>query len=64
MNASKGLQRVSAVWWGFIGLLLAGTAVFAAKDAEKLYAPVILAGTYGLHWVTSWIVKGFFGDGE
>ncbi len=65
MNASKGLQRISAVWWGFIGILFVAVSSNDWKGDAKLYAPVaILAGAYGLHWLTCWIVKGFFGDGD
>ena len=64
MNASKGLQRVSAVWWGFVGLALAALVAFNDKSPPLYLAVIPLAAAYGLHWLTCWMVKGFFGDGD
>ena len=65
MNASKGLQRVSAVFWGVVGLFFAAAIpAIPANGGEKLYALAALGCAYGLHWLTCWMISGFFGDGD
>ena len=66
MNLSKGLQRVSTVFWGVCSLPFLIMA-FSERDI-KLVHLVALAGVFAvlfaLHWLTRWIVRGFFGDGK
>lgn len=66
MNVQRGLERVSAVWWGFWGLLCVvgiGVAIFTEPGGGK--AAVFfgsLAGgvaVYVAHRITCWVVAGF-----
>jgi membrane-associated phospholipid phosphatase len=66
MNWQNGLQRISAVWWGFWGLL-AGLAMFGSPftqasdkwDIAGMGAAGLVAA-YIAHRITCWIVAGFF----
>ena len=64
MNLSKGLQRVSAVWWGLVAGVFILYAVGNMTGQQYIGFAVVLGAIYGLHWITCWIVKGFFGDGK
>lgn len=66
MNARKGLERISAVWWGLWGFLAAATLVgtmFSNSADRMLLAGIGTVGiiaTYGAHRLTCWILDGFF----
>lgn len=64
MNLSKGLQRVSAVFWGLCGLffLVLALNLGEGKLSDLLTLAGLLAGLFALHWLTCWIVRGFFGN--
>ena len=64
MNLSKGLQRVSAVFWGLCGLFFLVLAFNQqdVKASDLLQLAGVLAGLFALHWLTCWIVRGFFGN--
>lgn len=64
MNIQSGLERVSAVWWGFWGLLAALAIVgglFGARDMGLVGIGLGgLVAVYVAHRLTCWIVAGFF----
>jgi hypothetical protein len=67
MNIQQGLERISAVWWGFWGLLAAsmmGVAVFAYPAGGRVEVFLLGIGgavaAYAAHRITCWIVAGFF----
>jgi uncharacterized membrane protein HdeD (DUF308 family) len=62
MNLSRGLQRVSAVFFGVIALLV-GIACMVNLDKNGAAFLLILPVIYALHRVFCWVIKGFFGDG-
>lgn len=64
MNIGLGLERISAVWWGFLGLL-AGISLLApfwkGFDGELFGMGVAgLIGSYLGHRLTCWVISGFF----
>lgn len=66
MNIRLGLERISAVWWGFWGLLAAAMVVVPlfVDTGDKL--AVIGSGVLGLvftylaHRLTCWVIAGFY----
>lgn len=66
MNIRTGLERISAVWWGFWGLLGAiamGAAVFgASNNFVGVFGTGIggMVAAYLLHRLTCWVISGFF----
>jgi len=65
MNIRVGLERMSAVWWGFWGLLLGIWAVLLLvtnreEGALALGAIAALLPVYLLHKLTCWVIAGFF----
>ncbi len=65
MNIQLGLERISAVWWGFWGLMAVGvlaSAVFSPGD-RLLFLGMGTGGivvAYVAHRLTCWFVSGFF----
>lgn len=67
MNIRLGLERISAVWWGFWGLL-AGTMLLAflfktdVTDRWEMagMGAAGLVGAYLAHRLTCWVIGGFF----
>jgi hypothetical protein len=65
-----GLQRISAVWWGFwglIGVIVIGAAVIGASRSPGPTFAIgagIVVGAYALHRVTCWVIDGFFAPGS
>jgi len=66
MNIQKGLERVSAVWWGLWGLFAAfvvGAALInGSSDGGELFLSGVggMIAAYAAHRVTCWVVAGFF----
>jgi hypothetical protein len=65
MNIQRGLERMSAVWWGFWGLLAMGALVagLISRGADKELAALGAGGAiaaYVAHRITCWVVAGFF----
>lgn len=66
VNIQLGLQRISAVWWGFWGLLafvaMVGSPFTQASDKWQISGAALaaLVAIYLAHRVTCWIVAGFF----
>ena len=63
MNIQRGLERVSAAWWGFWGLLclvLSALSLSKGQLEEGLGLAAFGAAVYALHRVTCWIIAGFF----
>lgn len=62
MNFRNGLKRISAVFWGFWGLLDLLIAIYAAKTEpfQGLIGLAILIPIYLLHKLTCWVIAGFF----
>jgi len=63
-NPSKVFRRVSAVGWYLVAAFFISVLNQWKGDAHFYALVVILAGAYGLHWVTCWIGKVFFGVGK
>jgi hypothetical protein len=68
MNVQRGLERVSAVWWGMWGLMAAGMLIAGVVGTDRLgRGEMVASGAGGLvacyvaHRITCWIVAGFFG---
>jgi len=66
VNVQKGLERVSAVWWGFWGLLAFAMFV-VGLFSDGFDSGVLIGGGFaGLvacgiaHKLTCWVVAGFF----
>lgn len=63
MNIRLGLERISAVWWGFLALW-AAVAIGAGVIETKL--ELFVGGIAGLvvcyiaHRIACWIIAGFF----
>lgn len=64
MNFSKGLQRISAVWWSIVALGFGMLLYDGGRNPEYALMPVLAGIVYALHWLTCWVVKGFSGDGS
>ncbi len=68
MNIKRGLERVSAVWWGFWALVCLVVLVFELFGegplAERFFvglASVSAGGAiYLAHRLTCWVIAGFF----
>jgi hypothetical protein len=66
MNIRLGLERISAVWWGFWGLLGAIAVGAAVVSASNNTAGIFWTGlggmvaAYLLHRLTCWVIGGFF----
>lgn len=63
MNIKEGLERISAVWWGFCGFAIAGIGVVIAFDGQVLVGLCFMIGALfaaGFHRLTCWIIAGFF----
>lgn len=66
MNAQLGLERLSAVWWGFWGLLGAVATIGApfteASDKWQIsgLGAGVLVTTLIAHKITCWVLAGFF----
>jgi hypothetical protein len=69
MNWQRGLERMSAVWWGFwAAAALVGVGAFAFQPAIDLAQRVGIVGvalggalfTYAAHRITCWVIAGFF----
>lgn len=67
MNLQNGFERVSAVWWGFWGLLalavLAAAILIPWASDRGVLAGLGLAGivaAYVAHRITCWVIAGFF----
>jgi hypothetical protein len=68
MNIQRGLERVSAVWWGFWALpclIVLGSALFGEEpSAGRFFVGLasVLAGVaiYLAHRLTCWVIAGFF----
>lgn len=66
MNIQVGLNRISAVFWGFWALFFAiwGLALIFINESSEwqlgLAALAALVPVYVAHRVTCWIVAGFF----
>lgn len=69
-NIGLGLRRLSAVFWGFVGLLGVMSVIAAVttwlqhrSEADAMtYALIgvcIMALAVGLHKVTCWVIAGF-----
>lgn len=63
MNIQRGLERISAAWWGFFGLLaaLAFVGGVIAQDwwlAGIGFGCIVASGV--AHRVTCWVLSGFF----
>ena len=64
MNLSLGLQRISTVLWALVALAF-GLLLFDGGHNPQYGVIVIVAVvSYSLHWLTCWIIRGFFGDGK
>ncbi len=67
MNIQRGLERVSAAWWGFWGLLflsLSALSLLEGRLEEGLGLAAFGAAVYLLHRLTCWVVAGFFAPGS
>lgn len=75
MNFYLGLRRVSAVFWGFIALLLffsvLGATAASGADRDDIWrflggatVSLLIAIAFFklMHGITKWILAGFFGD--
>lgn len=66
MNIQRGLERVSAAWWGFLGLFAIGAFIGGLIDDGSDKWPLLGVGAAGLiicyvaHRTTCWVVAGFF----
>lgn len=66
MNWQNGLERMSAVWWGFWALVCgaSGIGILIAGDGERaLGAGLLFIGVpalYAMHRLTCWVLAGFF----
>ena len=64
MNWRTGLERISAVWWGFWALLTGVYGVYMFFEATPAFgAGVLFLGLpslYAAHKLTCWIIAGFF----
>jgi hypothetical protein len=67
MNVQRGLERISAVWWGLFGacgIVLFVAAVFNPDRADRISVTasgaILAACAYAAHRITCWIVAGFF----
>lgn len=61
MNVGKGLKRISAVFFGLIGLIF---AAFLIGNLDNKSGLGCLAGVFValvLHRLTCWIIDGFSG---
>lgn len=76
MNIRRGLQRISAVFWGaatLFGLVLTGALMsdaYRRPDIQQMAEigllgfSVSLAVGYGLHRLTCWVIAGFASTGS
>ena len=64
MDWNTGLKRISAVFWGFWGLLVAGLiigdAVGQVSGNNTAYLFLTFPALYGIHRTVCWIIDGFF----
>jgi hypothetical protein len=66
VHLQKGLERVSAVWWGLwalLGAVLLGAAVFGEgldRGVTAGFGVFVLVAAYIAHRVTCWVIAGFF----
>lgn len=75
MNIRRGLQRISAVFWGAVTLLGLGVTGALMSDAYRrpnmqqvaeiglIGFCISLAVGYGLHRLTCWVIAGFASNG-
>lgn len=65
MNIRLGLQRISAVWWGFWALLatIIGVWSLLEKEPSGFGFLAALVPIYLLHRLTCWVIGGFFSAG-
>lgn len=67
MNIQRGLERVSAVWWGLWALItLAGAAALLLEgEIQKgLFLAAVGVAIYLAHRLTCWVIAGFFAPGS
>ena len=59
MNFGRRLKRVSAAFWGLVGLF--GALLLSAQSADRNWPMFfsVLGVAFALHRVTCWIVNGF-----
>jgi hypothetical protein len=68
MNIQRGLERVSAVWWGLwalVCLIVLGSALVGeAPSAGRFFVSVVSVSAgvviYLAHRLTCWVIAGFF----
>ena len=66
MNWHLGLQRISAVFWGFWAVLIGGISAFSIFEQGALetrtlaYVASCLIAIYLFYRITNWIIGGFF----
>lgn len=63
----EGLRRVSAVFWGFWGLIATLLIVggwlgilISHNNSDDLWLYVMAAASFVLHRLTCWVIDGFF----
>ena len=61
MNFSKGLKRISAVFFGLIGVLAAIGLVMNLDNMNGLGFAAAMAVAFVAYRLTCWIIEGFFG---
>ena len=61
MNFSKGLKRISAVFFGLIGVLCAVGLVMNLDNMQGLGWLAWMAVAFVAYRLTCWIIDGFFG---
>lgn len=76
MNIRRGLQRISALFWGFVATIGVIMSIAIASDFFKTgnmgkTAEVVLIGValalalgYGGHKAVCWVLAGFAPDGS
>lgn len=64
MDWNTGLKRISAVFWGFWALFIAGLMIGSAMGrlhgADTAYLFLCFPAFYAIHRAISWIIDGFF----
>lgn len=61
MNFSKGLKRISAVFFGLIGVLAVIGVVMNLDNVAGAWWAAALAIAFVFYRLTCWIIDGFFG---